>query len=158
MENEVQLATWRAFGANPSPIAFVDLFSALQDDIVEAQENSLGIIDGNRLHEVQRHISMTQHVYTPYIMLMNLRKFNSLSLFQQQAILRAARDSTLYQRKRSAQIEERVLMNLENAGIIVTHPTTVEKAMFQQIVIDNRIYDLIRAKMDNPELLDMLTR
>ena len=156
MENEVHIAAWRAFGANPAPLPFIELFAALQNGIFEAQENPLGIIDANKLYEVQRHISITQHVYTPYIMLMNLRKFESLTPVQQQAILRAAEVSTTYQRKRSAYIEERVLLNLDSAGVVITKPTIDERAMFRQLIIENRIYDLIRARMDNPQLLDQL--
>ena len=86
MENDVHLAAWRALGANPTPMAFSELFTALQQGTVDGQENPLGIIDGNRFQEVQSNVSLTQHVYTPYLVFMNLDKFNSLSKEQQDII------------------------------------------------------------------------
>ena len=57
MENEVHLAAWNAFGANPTPMAFTELFTALQQGTVDGQENPLGIIDGNKFQEVQKYVS-----------------------------------------------------------------------------------------------------
>ena len=158
MPNPVHLAAWNAFGANPTPMAFLEVFTALQQGTIDAQENPLGIIDANRFHEVQRYVSMTQHVYTPFVMVMNLRRFNALTPQQQQAILRATEASTQYQLRASQEIEQRILRNFANVGVTVVHPTMAEKAQFQQIVIDQRINDQVRERMSNPQLLDQLVR
>ncbi|WP_352401015.1 DctP family TRAP transporter solute-binding subunit [Anaerotignum sp.] len=154
MENEVHIAAWTAFGANPTPMAFTELFTALQQGTVDAQENPLGIIDANKFVEVQKYVSLTQHVYTPYIVCMNLDKFNSLSEKQQNAILKAAEESTSYQRERSQELEKEILEGFEAGGTTVIQLTDEEKAAWQQVVTDNNIFDLVKKKMEHPEYLD----
>lgn len=154
MENEVHIAAWTAFGANPTPMAFTELFTALQQGTVDAQENPLGIIDANKFVEVQKYVSLTQHVYTPYVVCMNLDKFNSLTEEQQNAILKAAEESTVYQRERSQGLEEEILAGFEASGTTVVELTDEEKAEWKQVVTDNNIYDLVKEKMEHPEYLD----
>ncbi|WMI80262.1 DctP family TRAP transporter solute-binding subunit [Anaerotignum sp. MB30-C6] len=154
MENEVHIAAWTAFGANPTPMAFTELFTALQQGTVDAQENPLGIIDANKFVEVQDYVSLTQHVYTPYIVCMNLDKFNSLSETQQNAILKAAEESTAYQRERSQELEKEILESFAAGGTTVVELSDEEKAEWQKVVTDNNIFDLVKEKMEHPEYLD----
>lgn len=156
MENEIHLAAWRAFGARPTPMAFTELFEALKQGIVDGQENPLGIIDGNNFQEVQKYISMTQHVYTPFILCMNADRYNSLSANQKAAIDKAAQESTIYQRNRSQELEKEILEKCEALGVVVTHLTPEEKKAWQDIVIEAKIFDLVKNKMDNPSFLDQL--
>ena len=67
MENEVHLAIWEALGANPSPLAFGELYSALQQKAFDAQENPAELIYNTKFYEVQDHVYLTNHIYTPYI-------------------------------------------------------------------------------------------
>lgn len=154
MENEVHIAAWTAFGANPTPMAFTELFTALQQGTVDAQENPLGIIDANKFVEVQKYVSLTQHVYTPYVVCMNMDKFNSLSETQQNAILKAAEESTAYQRERSQELEKEILEGFKASGTTVVELTDDEKAEWQKVVTDNNIFDLVKEKMEHPEYLD----
>ena len=158
MENDVHLAAWRALGANPTPMAFSELFTALQQGTVDGQENPLGIIDGNRFQEVQSNVSLTQHVYTPYIVFMNLDKFNSLSKEEQDAILYAAKETTAFQRKRSQELEKEILVRIKKDGVTVTELTPDQKAMWQKVIVDAKIYDLVKSKMDHPEYMDALLK
>nr|WP_319390688.1 DctP family TRAP transporter solute-binding subunit [uncultured Cohaesibacter sp.] len=154
MENDVHLAAWRALGANPTPMAFSELFTALQQGTVDGQENPLGIIDGNRFQEVQSNVSLTQHVYTPYILFMNLDKFNSLSDVEKDAIVTAAKETTAFQRKRSQELETEILARIKDQGVTVTELTPEQKALWQKTVVDAKIYDLVKSKMDHPEYMD----
>ncbi|WP_319483418.1 DctP family TRAP transporter solute-binding subunit [uncultured Cohaesibacter sp.] len=154
MENDVHLAAWRALGANPTPMAFSELFTALQQGTVDGQENPLGIIDGNRFQEVQSNVSLTQHVYTPYIVFMNLDKFNSLSDVEKDAIVTAAKETTSFQRKRSQELETEILARIKAQGVTVTELTAEQKALWQKSVVDAKIYDLVKSKMDHPEYMD----
>lgn len=156
MENEVQLAAWKAFGANPTPMAFTELFTALQQGTVDGQENPLGIIDGNKFQEVQKYLSLTQHVYTPYIMVMNLDKYNSLTDKQKAAIDKASKESTVYQRKRSQELEGQILERIQKQGMKVTPINAEEKAAWQKRIVDAKVYDLVKKKMDHPQVLDDL--
>ncbi|MDR2210602.1 MAG: DctP family TRAP transporter solute-binding subunit [Spirochaetaceae bacterium] len=156
MENDVHLAAWRAFGANPTPMAFAELFTALQQGTVDAEENSLGIIGANKFYEVQKYISLTQHVYTPYVIVMNLDKYNSLTAVQRAAIDKAAVESTKTQREASQQLEKEILDIIAAYGGTVVELTGEEKAVFQKLVVDNKILELVKSKMAHPEYLDDL--
>ncbi|WP_373236375.1 DctP family TRAP transporter solute-binding subunit [Cohaesibacter celericrescens] len=157
MENDVHLAAWRALGANPTPMAFSELFTALQQGTVDGQENPLGIIDGNRFQEVQSNISLTQHVYTPYVVFMNLDKYNSLSKEEQEAILEAAKMSTTFQRDRSQALEKEILSKMEGT-VTITELAPDQKALWQKTVGDAKIFDLVKSKMANPEYLDEMLK
>jgi tripartite ATP-independent transporter DctP family solute receptor len=154
MENDVHLAAWRAFGATPVPMAYTELFSALQKGAVDGQENPLGLIAGSKLYEVQKYVSLTQHVYTPYIVCMNLNKYNSMSDAQRAALKKAFQDATAFQRKRSQELEKEILVALEKHGTVVTHLTPEEKAAWQKVMTDAKIFDLVKRKMGNPKYLD----
>ncbi|MFV0333506.1 MAG: DctP family TRAP transporter solute-binding subunit [Tropicimonas sp.] len=156
MENEVHLAAWRAFGANPTPMAFTELFTALQQGTVDAQENPLGIIAGNGFQEVQNHVSLTQHVYTPYVVFMNLEKYNSLSDEQRAALDEVMKQATAYQRNRSQELEAEILASFADQGVTVVELTPEQKKAWQDKVIEANIYDLVKSKMENPEYLDQM--
>ena len=157
MENEIQIAAWRSFGANPTPMAFTEVFTALQQGTVDGQENPLGIIDGNRFGEVQKYLSMTQHVYTPYFVAMNLEKFESLSDQQQQAILTAAAESTVYQRKRSQELEGEIIERFGQKGEVL-QLTSEEKKQWQDRILGAKIHDMVKEKMANPSYFDELMK
>lgn len=159
MENEVHLAAWKALGANPTPMAFTELFTALQQGTVDAEENPLGIIDANKFAEVQKYVSLTQHVYTPYIVCMNLEKYNSLSDTQKAIIDKASAESTTYQRQESQRIEQEILAGFAEKGVTVAELTAEEKAQWQQVITDAKVFELVKEKMEHPEYLDqMLTK
>lgn len=158
MENEVHIAAWTALGANPTPMAFTELFTALQQGTVDGQENPLGIIDGNKFQEVQKYVSMTQHVYTPYIVTMNLEKYNSLSDKQKAAIDKAAKESTKFQREQSQKYEKEILDGFEAKGVTVVNLTDDQKAAFQKVMNDAKVFDLVKQKMTHPEYLDQILK
>jgi tripartite ATP-independent transporter DctP family solute receptor len=153
MENEVHLAAWRALGANPTPMAFTELFTALQQGTVDGEENPLGIIDSNKFYEVQKYLSMTQHVYTPYILVMNNDKYESLSASQKAAIEKAAAESTKFQRNRSQELEKETLVKVEKTGV-VTMLSEADKQVWQNAIKDAKIFDLVKKKMEHPSYID----
>ncbi|MGO2246368.1 MULTISPECIES: DctP family TRAP transporter solute-binding subunit [Halomonas] len=157
MENQVHLAAWRALGANPTPMAFSELFTALQQGTVDAQENPLSVIDSNRFLEVQDYVSLTQHVYTPFVVFMNLERYNALDEAQRQAIDEAIEEATVFQRERSQALEAEVVERFsEQSGVTVTELTPEQKALWQQTMIDADIYSLVGSMMDHPEYLEQL--
>jgi len=158
MENEIHLAAWKAFGANPTPMAFTELFTALQQGTVDGEENPLGIIDGNKFQEVQKYVSLTQHVYTPYVVVMNLKKYNALSDKQKAAIDKATKVSTEYQRKQSQKYEKEIRAKLEKAGVVVTDLTPEDKKAWQKRIQDINLFDRVKAKMAHGAYLDEILK
>lgn len=157
MENEVHLAAWKAFGANPTPMAFQEVFTAMQQGTIDGQENPLGIIDANKFYEVQKFFSITQHVYTPYMYCMNLDKFNSLSKAQQEALVKAFKEVTSWQRQRSQELEKEIIVRVAEKGTVVTL-TPEEKKAWQDLVQQANVFDLVKKKMAHPEFLDVVLK
>lgn len=106
-----------AWGANPVPIDFTELYNALQQGTVDAQENPVETIYTQKYHEVQDHLTMTNHGYQYHIMLANLGWWDGLSNEVQQLLLEAEEEAKLYARDINMnQVEER-LIELEELGL-----------------------------------------
>ena len=71
MENPVHIQAYKAFGIIPTPMAFTEVFTALQQGTVDGQENPLSVITSAKLDQVQKYLSLTGHVYSPALFLMN---------------------------------------------------------------------------------------
>lgn len=153
MENNIQLATWKALGANPTPMAFNEVFTALQQGTIDAQENPVELIYDNKLNEVQSYLIMTKHMYNPLVLAMNLEKFNSLPDEFQQIVLDAAREATEYERTTAPQYEQQALDAIaKDATTQIIELTPEETAQFQQAV--QSVNDIVRNEMEHPELFD----
>lgn len=98
MENEVHIAAWRAEGANPAPLAFNELFTALQQGTFDAQEGPINLFYDMKFNEVQKYISKTNHIYSPWPLLANPDKLASLSAEDRAIFDQAVKDATAYQR------------------------------------------------------------
>ena len=104
MESPVFIDFFRTLGANPTPMSFTEVYTALQQGAVEAQENPPSLIFANKFYEVQKFLSITEHVHNFLAFIMNAEKFNSLS-DEQKAIL---------QEKAKKYIENQRKMELED--------------------------------------------
>ena len=154
METEIQIALWRTYGANPTPMAFTEVISALQQGTIDAQENPLSIIDSNKLYEVQHYISLTGHVFSPHCLYINQARFDSLEPDLQQALLKAAAAYQTAQRARATELNALSVQKFKDAGCEVIEVSDAEKDQWRQMAIDGKVYDLVREKMEHPELLD----
>ena len=155
MENEIQLATWKAYGANPTPMAFTELFTALQQRTVDGQDNGAELTWQSKFCEVQKYFIETRHIYSPYLIVMSLDKFNKLTPEQQAIVMEASKEANEYERKRASEYEEVALENIKNAP----------KTEFLQLSDEARegfkakaepMVDLARSRISHPEILDML--
>jgi TRAP-type C4-dicarboxylate transport system substrate-binding protein len=115
-------------------MAFTELYLALQTGTVDAQENPINNIYANRMHEVQKFLSLTGHAYTASIIVMNLSKFNALPPDQQKALVDAAREAAIHQRDLNARQESENLAKIRAAGIEVTEAPDV--ASFRKLVYE----------------------
>lgn len=132
--NPAHVAAFQALGASPAPLAFPEVYLALQNGTVDAQENPINLIYASKFYEVQKHLSLTQHAYTASVVAMSLAKFNSLAPEQQSAILEAARDAAIYQRKLNRDIEGDNLAKMKQAGLTVVE--RVDSKPFQDVLGD----------------------
>lgn len=132
--NPAHVQAFKIWGAIPTPMPFTEVYLALESGTVDGQENPLSIIYSNRFHEVQKHLSMTQHAYTVSITVMNQQKFRSLSEANQKAVLQAAAEARDFQRKLNVKANEEALAAMKKAGVAVVEK--VDIAPFQKAVLD----------------------
>lgn len=116
MENDLHLAAFRELGANPTPMAFTELFTALQQGSVDGQENPLSTIYLEGFHEVQDYISDTHHIYTPFVFLVSKPFFDGLPEDYQEILKNAAVEAGQYQREVNRAANEEYKQGLIDAG------------------------------------------
>ncbi|HZY15829.1 MAG TPA: TRAP transporter substrate-binding protein [Ramlibacter sp.] len=128
MENPVHITAYKAFGIITTPMAFPEVFTALQQGTVDGQENPLSVIISAKFDQVQKHLSLTGHVYSPAIFVMNKGMFDKLSPADQKAFIEAARAGTKANRARVDQDDEKGVADLRAKGMTVID--NVDKAAF----------------------------
>lgn len=90
MQNNIFLDTFQNLGANPTPMAFGEVFSALETKAIDAQENPYVTIDTSKFFEVQKYITETNHAYTPFLLLFSKAIFDSYTADEQAALRECA--------------------------------------------------------------------
>jgi tripartite ATP-independent transporter DctP family solute receptor len=118
--NPVFLSTFETLGTNPVPLPYPELFNALESGAVEAQETPVGLIHSSRFYEVQDHLALTGHVYTPFVLLASKKWFDGLSAEDQALVMEAAQETAVYQRDLSRSDADRLTAALEEEGMEVT--------------------------------------
>ena len=132
MENPIHIEAYRQFGILPTPMAFTEVFTALQQGTVDGQENPLSVITSAKLDQVQKYLSLTGHVYSPAIFLMNKAQWDKLSDADKQAFLEAAREGVKANRARVDEDERRAVADLRAKGMSVVE--NLDKAKFQAVL------------------------
>ncbi len=117
----------QALGAQAQQIKFAELYVALQQGVVDGQENPLANIHASKLYEVQKHLALTSHQFQMTPFLMSKRSWDRLSDADRKAVQEAAVEATVLQRKLSHEADEKLLAELKTKGMQVTN---VDKAAF----------------------------
>lgn len=118
-QNPMYIQAFSLLGSNPVPMPLAELYTALETRAVDAQEHPIGIFWSSKLYEVQKYLSLTNHGYTPLIVVMNKAKFDALAPELQTALISAAQEAGKYQRELNVQNEQEIIANLRKAGIEV---------------------------------------
>jgi tripartite ATP-independent transporter DctP family solute receptor len=128
MENKIHLASFKAFGASPTPMAWSEVYTALQQGTIDAQENPIAIIYHQRIFEVQKYLALTDHFYSPALLLTSLKTFENLPADIQKIILDTAVECADYERNLLRGNEVDQIAELKTKGMQVTKP---DKKPFQ---------------------------
>ena len=110
---ETHLATFRALGANPLAMDIKELYSAMQQGVVDGQENPFAIIQANRYFEVQKFVSNTGHFYDFIAIVANRKQFEAMKPEQQKAIRGAMAAAVAHQRKIAAELDAKAVEELK---------------------------------------------
>ena len=138
MENPLHLAAWETMGANPTPMAFGELFSALQQDVVDGQENPWGTIYLQNFPEVQRYTTNTGHVYSPFVLMIAQDFWDDLPSDLQDVVMDAAIESRDHNRELNRRLNAEYLEELKDV-MDVTILSNEEKMAFQEAT--SAVYD-----------------
>ncbi len=130
MENKVHMDGYRTFGILPTPMAFPELFGALQQGTVDGQEDPIPVILASKFSQVQKHLSLTGHVYSPALLLMSPKVWNKLSDADKKVFVEAAKKAAVAQRKKVNDDEANGIAQLEKDGMKVVR--NVDGAAFRE--------------------------
>jgi tripartite ATP-independent transporter DctP family solute receptor len=122
-----RLKMFQEYGANPTPMAFSDVFTALQTGVIDGQENPYAQIASAKFQEVQKYLSITGHVYTPAYILTSKKTFDGLPEDVQAWLTDCANQTQDFTYETAAQMEADLLKVIEDAGVEVN---TADKAAF----------------------------
>ncbi len=132
MENPVHIAAYKGFGIVPTPMAFPEVFTALQQGTVDGQENPLSVIMAAKFDQVQKHLSLTGHVYSPCVMLMSKAAFDKLSAADKTAFMEAAKEAVKANRARVDEDDAKGAAELKSKGMSVVE--NLDKAKFVAVL------------------------
>ena len=119
MENKVHMDGYRTFGLLPTPMAFPELFGALQQGTVDGQENPIPVILASKFAQVQKHLSLTGHVYSPAVLLLSPKVWEKLSEADRKVFVDAAQKGSTAQRKKVNDDESNGIAQLRKDGMQV---------------------------------------
>lgn len=137
--NAAHLKAFELLGANPTPMAFSEVYMALQTGAIDGQENPVSIIYANRMNEVQDHLTLLGYAYTAQVFAMNRARFDSLSTEHQELVLDAAHQAALVQREDLVRRNAEYLEELKRQGMQVVEEVDIEAfraAVYEPVVAD----------------------
>jgi C4-dicarboxylate-binding protein DctP len=130
---------FKAFGATPATIDFKELYSALQQHVVDGEENPIATIALMKFYEVQKYLTLSDHGYIAYVFMINKPFLDKLTPEQRNALIESAREAGRYQRQLIAASEKGFLEMFRKAGVQISTLTPEERAKF--VAASKPVYD-----------------
>jgi TRAP-type transport system periplasmic protein len=132
IQNPLFLDTFNTLGANAVPMPFPELYPAMESKAVDGQENPTATILASKFYEVQKHLALTKHIYSVWVLLLSKKAWDSLDAGEKKAVQEAAREATLFERKTIREFSEKALTELKQKGMQVTEFTPAETAKMRE--------------------------
>lgn len=130
--NAINVDWVKALGANPTPLAFPEVYAALEQKAIDGQENPLNVILANKFAEVQKHLAITNHQYNPQSLIFSKKVWDQLSAPERKVLQDAAAEAIVFQRKTSREAAGSNLADLKKAGMQVTEFNAAEQAKLRE--------------------------
>lgn len=127
-EIKAMVETWKAMGASPTTMAWNEVYTGLQQNVIEAEENPVPFIYSGKIHEVQKYLAMTNHKYEYVTLSMSEKTYSKLTPEQQKIITDAAQVATDYENTLVKEKTNEILETMKSEGLQVTTPDTAEFA------------------------------
>jgi TRAP-type transport system periplasmic protein len=126
--NAINVDWVKAVGANPTPMAFPEVYAGLEQKAIDGQENPLSVILANKFYEVQKHLAVTNHQYNPQSIIFSKKVWDTLTPADQKIIQDAAKETSTYQRQVNRSKSADDLDELKKAGMAATEFSAAEQA------------------------------
>jgi tripartite ATP-independent transporter DctP family solute receptor len=126
--NAINVDWVKALGANPTPMAFPEVYAGLESKAIDGQENPLSVILANKFFEVQKHLALTNHQYNPQSFVFSKKVWDTLSADEKKIVQDAAAEAGRYQRQVNRDAAASQLDALKKAGMQVTEFNAAEQA------------------------------
>lgn len=130
--NPINIDWVKALDANPTPLAFPELFAALDQKAVDGQENPVSVILANKFAEVQKYLTLTNHQYNPQSVIISRKVWDTMSPAERQIVQEAATEAGKYQRQVSREQAASTIDQLRKAGMQVTELPPSEQAKLRE--------------------------
>ncbi|WP_143961283.1 TRAP transporter substrate-binding protein [Litoribacter populi] len=156
MESNLASSMVKNFGGSPTPVSYGELYTALQQGVVDGAENNPPSLFTSRHYEVCKYYSINEHVATPDIVLVSTKIWNRLSPEEQNWLQEAAEESAVYQRKIWAEATSHALKEMEKSGVTITYPdqepfrSAVEPIYHSLENFQPQLFDLIQEIRNHP--------
>lgn len=122
VQSPAYIDTFNALGANAVPMSFTEVYTALEQKMIDGQENPSSVIESNKFNEVQKHLAITNHIYNPQAFFMSKKAWDKLNKDEQAIVMDSAREAAAYQRKLSRDVQDAALVNLQKNMQVTTLP------------------------------------
>ena len=126
--NAINVDWVKAVGANPTPMAFPEVYAGLEQKAIDGQENPLSVILANKFYEVQKHLALTNHQYNPQSLIVSKKVWDGLTEADRKVLQEAASEASKFQRKTARDANATTLDALKKAGMQVTELSAAEHA------------------------------
>lgn len=151
-ESKFRVAAFKEFGANPTTMDFSEVFTALQQGVVDGQENPLVQVEAGRFYEVQKYLSLTNHTYTPAYLVASKIWWDKLTAEQQKILSEAAVEAGDWTRKYGSEAEDKLLQKYKESGMQVN---TANVKSFQEKI--GPVIEIVKESID-PAFVDKVIK
>ncbi|HHY37459.1 MAG TPA: TRAP transporter substrate-binding protein [Clostridia bacterium] len=155
MQSPIIQAQYEAWGAVPVPTSLQELYNALQQGVVDGQENDIRTIYTQKFYEVQTNMTISNHAFLPSVMMVNKKWFEGLSKEHQDIIRKGARVAVELDRSLLVQDEAAALKSIADYGLKIVELSEDEREAFRKPILP--IYDQIRQKIGS-EIVDAFVK
>ena len=156
--NAINVDWVSALGANPTPMAFPEVYSGLEQKAIDGQENPVTVILANKFYEVQKYLAITNHQYNPQTVIISRKLWDVLSGEEKKIVVDAAREAARYQRRVSRDQAGLALETLKKNGMQVTELSAAELEKFRakmkpviakhSAIVGAEVVDALTAELD----------
>jgi tripartite ATP-independent transporter DctP family solute receptor len=159
-KNEIMIATYQAWGINPTPMAWSETFTALQQKVVDGQDNPYITVHAMKFYEVQKYITNIRYIFSLEPLIVSESVFQSQPDDVKKAMLEAGKEATAHSAKYLADTEAAIKKELADKGMEITEPADGEKAWIEKATKEvwPKYYDSIGGKEKLDRVLAMLGR